>query len=219
VTQPLLTAVFHVHTAWSRDGSMTPHALIERAIDHGIDILAITDHNEIAGAHAVRERAPFQVIVGEEVRTAEGGDLIGLFLHERIPARTPIREAITQIKAQGGLVYLPHPFDTVRGTKLPDDLLEAIAPDIDIVETFNARNLHEEANAAAQQYATRHQKVACAGADVHIPPELGRTVVRLPACSAPSELLSSLRHAEFVRVKNPLWIYAAARWYRLLRRP
>jgi hypothetical protein len=185
----------------------------------GVDVLTVTDHNEIQGAREVARRAPFQVIVGEEVRTREGGEIIGLFLTEHIPTNTPARETIAKIKAQGELVYLPHPFDEVRRKRFSRDFLEEIAGEGDIVETFNARNLHEEANARARTYAEKHGKISCAGADVHIPPELGRTTVELPPFSTPQELLLSLRQSRRREVRNPLWVHWASTWYRLTKHP
>lgn len=216
---PFLKAVFHVHTIWSRDASMTPHDLIHRCLEHGVDVLAVTDHNEVEGAREVARHAPFQVIVGEEVRTAEGGEIIGLFLRDRIPRLTPARETIRRIKDQGGLVYLPHPFDEIRRKQFPPSFLDEIASDVDIVETFNARNVVNEANVRARAYAEKYGKVSCAGADAHIPPEIGRTYVELPPFSTPEELLASLRVARLHEQKNGVWVHWASAWYRLTKHP
>lgn len=216
---PFLKAVFHVHTVWSRDASMKPDELIRRCLEHGVDVLAVTDHNEIEGAREVARRAPFQVIVGEEVRTAEGGEIIGLFLRDRIPPLTSARETIRRIKDQEGLVYLPHPFDTVRRKRFLPEFLDAIAHDVDIVETFNARNVDDTANIRARAYAERHRKVPCAGADAHIPLEIGRTFVELTPFAAPQELLASLRTARTRERKNGFWAHVASAWYRLKRHP
>ncbi len=216
---PLLKAIFHVHTHWSHDAALSATDLIERCVDVGVDVLAVTDHNEIEGAREVAARAPFQVIVGEELRTAEGGEIIGLFLQTRIPRGTALRDAIRDIHAQGGLVYLPHPFDTLRKKGFAPELLEAIAPDVDIVETFNARNRDPRADSAAKAYAARHGKMSCAGADAHIGPEIGRTVVMLPPFSTPGELLAALRMAQSQEIRNPLWVHWASAWVRLKAHP
>lgn len=215
----LLKAVVHAHTAWSPDASMSPAQLIERCLDHGVDILAVTDHNEVGGAFETQRRAPFQVIVGEEVRTAEGGEVIGLFLTTLIPKKTPVRETIRRIKDQGGLVYLPHPFDSIRSVRFSRDTLEEIAPDVDIVETFNARNVREEANRLAKEYARTHGKATSSGADAHLPTEIGRTVMMLLPFSSPQELLVSLKSAQHHEVKNPLWVHVASQWHKLTRSP
>lgn len=214
-----LRAIFHVHTIHSRDSSMSPDALVQRAIDYGVDALAVTDHNEIDGAFDVARRAPFQVIVGEEARTKEGGEIIGLYLTERIAANLPAAEVIRRIRDQGGLVYLPHPFDRARNKTFSDAMLEEMAPAVDIVETFNARNLNPASNAHAKAFAERHGKTTCAGADAHVAAEIGPTFVELPPFSSPQELLSSLRASRSTEQRTPLLVRAAAVLSRVTRQP
>jgi predicted metal-dependent phosphoesterase TrpH len=105
----------HLHTRASFDCLSEPHAVLERALECGLDLICVTDHNEITAAQGLREEFPDRVIVGEEVKTAEGVDIIGLFLTERIAKATPARETCEQIRAQGGLVYVPHPFAGGKG--------------------------------------------------------------------------------------------------------
>ncbi|MGH7465405.1 MAG: PHP domain-containing protein, partial [Longimicrobiales bacterium] len=100
----------HVHTSGSFDCLNDPHAVVERAIARGMDRICVTDHNEIAVAQELQRTWPDRVIVGEEVKTAERVDVIGLFLSERIPKGTPARETCERIRGQGGIVYIPHPF-------------------------------------------------------------------------------------------------------------
>lgn len=204
---PLLRGIFHVHTNASSDCRVTPEALIARCIDHGVDVLAVTDHNEIRGAFAVKDKAPFQVIVGEEIRCAEGGEIIGLFLTRRIERGLPARQVIAEIRSLGGLVYLPHPYDTGRSKRWADlDIVDVLLPEADIVEVFNARNIHAEENARAEESARRLGKAACAGADAHRLSEIGRTFTFLPPFTTPAELLRSLRAAHLVMVPAPWWL-------------
>ncbi len=217
--EPLLKAVFHVHTRWSGDAVMQPKDLVERCLEEGVDVLAVTDHNEIEGAKEVQRRAPFQVIIGEEVLVREGGEIIGLFLRDHIPRGRPTHEVIARIREQGGLVYLPHPFDRSRGKSLRHDLLATLTASIDIVETFNARNQDPAADRAATDFATRHGKVSCAGADAHSGAEIGRTYVELPPFLRPAELLVALQNARRVEVRTPAWTRWASGVARFIRHP
>lgn len=210
-------AMFHVHTDASPDSRITPAQLIAACIDHGIDVVAITDHNDIRGALAVQKQAPFQVIIGEEIRTAERGEIIGLFLKENIERDLPAKTVMREIRAQGGLVYLPHPFDTTRRTAWPPGVVDPLLPEADIIEVFNARNVVPEENARAEAVAKRLGKAPCAGADVHRLIEVGRTLVFLQPFTTPTALLHSLRAATLMRVAAPWWLGMHKRWNHLWR--
>ena len=188
---------------------MTPEIIIERCLDEGVDVIAITDHNETSGAVELLRKALMRVIVGEEIRCAEGGAIIGLFLEQTIRNGLPAKSVMAEIRSQGGLVYLPHPFDVLRSARWPSDVLAEILPRTDILETFNARTLLPAANARAAAAAQRLGMVTCAGADAHLPSELGRTYVLLPPWNAPTELLESLRRAHAHCERTPLWARAA----------
>ncbi len=103
----------HSHTMWSGDSTTMPEELATSIVESGIDVLCITDHNAIAGAVELADRLPCRVVVGEELRTA-AGEIIGLFLVERVPSGIGHIEAARAIREQGGLVYIPHPFDPMR---------------------------------------------------------------------------------------------------------
>jgi len=214
----LVKALFHVHTRASRDCTLSAEKLIQRCLDEGVDVVAITDHGTIAGALEVRQRAPFQVIVGEEIETLEGGEIIGLFLRELIPDGRTARTVITAIRSQGGLTYLPHPFDLLRKTRWSRAQREMLLREADIVETFNARTLFSGANAQAAAAAKNLSKVPCAGADAHFSTEIGRTVVYLTPCQTPGELMNSLRTATFQVRRSPLWARPASGLTRIIRR-
>ena len=112
----------HLHTVASGDAVTTLDELAERAAQAGLDVVCVTDHNETAAAIAAAGRdLGVRIVVGEEIRTSDG-DVIGLFLTERIPYVLPLAEVVARIRAQGGLVYVPHPFDQGRtslGAVLP----------------------------------------------------------------------------------------------------
>jgi predicted metal-dependent phosphoesterase TrpH len=162
----------HIHTKASHD-CLTDYAdVVATAQDRVLDRIAITDHNEIEGALRVRDLAPDLVIVGEEVKTAEGVDVTGLFLSEKIDKGTPAVETAQAIKEQGGLVYVPHPFAGGKG--LGDEVLACIEPFVDVVEIFNARIHNPALNEKARRWAVEHDLPGGAGSDAHTLREIGR---------------------------------------------
>jgi dephospho-CoA kinase len=181
----------HLHTRGSRDCLSDPEEVLRRALALGYGRIAITDHDRLGVALRMRERHPEQVIPGEEVKTAEGVDVIGLYLREEIPKGTPALETIERIHRQGGIAYLPHPYARGKGGggRLADDL----APRCDVVEVFNAR-LHDPAlNTRAQELATRHGRLRGAGSDAHTLGELGNAFVEVvPHANRPEALLRAL---------------------------
>src|SRR5215831_7787000 len=139
----------HLHTVASGDANLTVEQLAVRARENGLDVVCVTDHNETAAAVAAAERdLGVRIVVGEEVRTPDG-DVIGLFLTERIPYVLPLAEVVGRIRAQGGLVYVPHPFDPVRSSlgAVLGDLCAAGA--VDIIEVFNAKIADQSLNKRA----------------------------------------------------------------------
>ena len=168
----------HCHTRASKD-SLNPYDRIVPALDaRGIDRVVITDHDRIDGALRLHARAPDRVIVGEEVRTREGPDLIGIFLTELVPKYTPLREACERIRDQGGVVYVPHPFDTRR--RGGGELLDGIADLVDVVEAHNARTFKPEVNARGEAWARARGKLLGAGSDAHTLEEIGTAHVEVP---------------------------------------
>lgn len=192
----------HCHTRSSKD-SLNPYEGIVPALDRaGIDRVVITDHDRIEGALRLHQEAPDRVIVGEEVRTKEGPDLIGIFLTELIPKYTPLRETAERIRAQGGVVYVPHPFDTRR--RGGGELLNAIAGLVDVVEAHNARTFRPEVNRAGEAWAHEHGKLLGAGSDAHTLGEIGTAHVVVPAFEPNRDsFLAALASAEIVRGTSP----------------
>jgi predicted metal-dependent phosphoesterase TrpH len=168
----------HLHTCVSYDCLSRYEAILEVARERGIDRLVVTDHDAVEGARRMQALDPVRVIVGEEVKTAEGPDLIGIFLTEAIPRRTPAREACERIRAQGGVVYVPHPFDLRRsgGARLLDELADLV----DVVEAHNARTWSRALNEQGEAWARAHGKLLGAGSDAHSPGEVGRGYVEVP---------------------------------------
>lgn len=183
----------HVHTMWSGDSTTTPEELAEAAATAALDAIAITDHNTIAGAFALAESAelPCPVIVGEEVRTVDG-DVIGLFLRERVPAGLKPVEAAALIREQGGLVYVPHPGDGSRHS-LSEPSIGALAEAglLDVVEVINSK--------CPEPYRGPTFEAARAGAsDAHVPAAVGAAWTEVASCdpSDPQSVMAVLRAGE-----------------------
>jgi predicted metal-dependent phosphoesterase TrpH len=192
VSAGMLRVDMHLHTWRSFDCLSRPAEILEVARDRGIDRLVITDHNEIAGALELREMDPDRVIVGEEVKTREGFDIIGILLHERIPKGTPALDTCRAIVEQGGIVYLPHPFDGSRAAK--PAVLAGLLDWVDVVEVHNARCFPRSLNERARQWAAAHGKLMGAGSDAHTCAEIGRGFVEVPRFEKTREgFLAALR--------------------------
>ncbi len=170
---------FHVHTIYSGDGRITLEELARRANAAGIDTLFITDHNTIEGALRFRERFPeFHTVVGEEIMTTSG-EVIGLFLKEKIEPGKGLEQTMAAIREQGGIVVLPHPYDAWRPSSLKADIYETAFSKTDAVEVFNARTFSARHDRRATKDCARHGKLALYGADAHFPEEIGRTTFKL----------------------------------------
>src|SRR5690242_17273178 len=133
----LIRADFHNHTHYSPDSILSPRAFVRDARSRGLTTAAITAHNTIRGALVVRDLADFPLLLGEEVRSADG-EVLGLFLSEDVPRDLPASETIARIKHQGGIVGVPHPFDSLRSA-LREDVMLALIDQIDFIEALNAR--------------------------------------------------------------------------------
>lgn len=213
----MLRADLHIHSSYSADSSATLEDIVAHCLRKGINCVALTDHNTIAGALKMKQIAPFTVIVGEEILTTSG-EIIGFFLTEEIPARLPAEEAVARIKSQGGLVCIPHPFDHFRPSAMHRHALEALLPDIDIIEVFNSRTLLYSDLAKAQQLAQTNGLLASAGSDAHIPSEIGNAYVEMPEFSNQDEFRLALAQGKiFGRRANP-WRYMVATIARLAKR-
>src|SRR4051812_46338105 len=155
----------HMHSMWSGDCTTTPDELAEALATSGVDVLCVTDHNTIAGAVRFAESGELgcRVIIGEELRTGSG-EIIGLFLSDHLPFGLSAVDAVTRIRDQGGVVYLPHPFDPVRHC-LNEDVLRGLAADggIDAVEVFNAKTSLQSLNARANAFADEFALLKGAG--------------------------------------------------------
>jgi predicted metal-dependent phosphoesterase TrpH/glycosyltransferase involved in cell wall biosynthesis len=211
-SRPQIHCDLHMHTDHSPDSATPVEVLLETARDRGLGAIAITDHNEISGALAAREVAEgmdgLKVIVAEEVKTAEEGEVIGLFLEEKIPRGLTMAETIAEIRRQGGLVYVPHPFD--RFHTVPDyEHLLKIVEEIDILEVFNPRIAFSAFNEEAERFAAKYRIVPGAGSDSHVAQGLGSVRIRLHDFEGPEEFLEAMRDADIIhKHKNLIYVQA-----------
>lgn len=209
--RPLIDVDLHMHTDHSGDCETPVEVLLATAKEVGLGAIAVTDHNEISGALEAREKAKaagVKVIVGEEVKTAEQGEVIGLFIEEKIPRGLSMAETVAEIKRQGGLVYVPHPFDRMHA--VPDyEHLPEILDDIDAIEVFNPRVAIGAFNEEAVRFAAKYRIVAGAGSDSHVAQGLGSVRIRMRDFDGPREFLQSLRDAEITTKPSSL-IYVQA---------
>jgi predicted metal-dependent phosphoesterase TrpH/glycosyltransferase involved in cell wall biosynthesis len=201
----------HMHTDHSPDCATPVETLLATARDRGLGAIAITDHNEVSGALAARELADdfgVKVIVAEEVKTAEQGEVIGLFIEEKIPRGMTMAETIAEIRRQGGLVYVPHPFDRLHSVPDYEHLLE-IVEEIDVLEVFNPRVALTAFNEEAERFAAKYRIVPGAGSDSHVAQGLGSVMIRVHDFDGPAEFLEAMRDADIVRKhKNLIYVQA-----------
>ncbi len=193
----------HTHTHYSPDSILSPRRFVETCQRTGINCVAVTDHKTIRGALAVQELADFRVIVGEEIETS-AGQVIGLFLREEVRPGLSPEETIERVRAMGGLVGVPHPYDRL-GLALRHDEIVRLLPQIGFMEVLNARVLFPGINEKARRLARELDLAASAGSDAHSPWELGRAYVEMPEFEGPGDFLEALRKGEIVgRRSSPL---------------
>jgi len=195
----------HMHTDHSPDCATPVDTLIQTAEKVGLGAIAITDHNEISGALEARERADgrVKVIVSEEVKTADQGEVIGLFIEQKIERGMTLQETIAEIRRQGGLVYVPHPFDRMHAVPDYVHMLDVI-DGIDAIEVFNPRVAFAAFNEEAARFAAKYRIVAGAGSDSHVAQGLGSVKIRMRDFDGPEEFLESLREADIIRKRQSL---------------
>jgi predicted metal-dependent phosphoesterase TrpH len=210
--RPLIEVDLHMHTDHSPDCATPVEVLLETARDRGLGAIAITDHNEVSGALEARKIAEqmgdIKVIVAEEVKTAEQGEVIGLFLEEKVPRGMTMAETIAAIREQGGLVYVPHPFDRFHSVPDYEHLLD-IVEEIDVLEVFNPRVALTAFNEEAERFARKYRIVPGAGSDSHVAQGLGSVRVRIHDFDGPEEFLEAMRDADITRKhKNLVYVQA-----------
>jgi predicted metal-dependent phosphoesterase TrpH len=209
--RPVIDVDLHMHTDHSHDCATPVEVLLATAREQGLGAIAVTDHNEVSGALEARELAAtvgVKVVVGEEVKTASQGEVIGLFIEERIPRGLTLAETVAEIKRQGGVVYVPHPFDRMHAVPDYEHLLPVLE-EVDAIEVYNPRVAIGAFNEEAARFAAKYRLAAGAGSDAHVAQGLGSVRVRMRDFEGPQEFLQSLRDAEIVtRPTSLLYVQA-----------
>jgi len=162
-----LRADLHIHSEYSHDSSSKIGRILKVAREKGLDIIAITDHEEFEGANIAEKLVKdILIIKGQEINT-EFGDVIGLFLKKKIDSKN-FKGVIKEIRSQKGLVVLPHPAQF-------HILIEDVVNNVDIIESFNSR-IGKEENKMGQLLAEKLKKPFIAGSDAHFLFEIGNGV-------------------------------------------
>ena len=212
--RPWIVADLHMHTAWSHDCSIDAAELVDHAEAEGLGAIAVTDHNVFGGALEAADYArgrKLLVIRGEEVKTDDQGEVIGLFLEKEIPRGMTFTETVAAIREQGGLVYMPHPFDRLHAIADPRTLHRHLA-DIDVLEVYNARLLFEAYNDEALRFARKYNLTMGAGSDAHVLQGVGTGALKMRAFRDPEEFMISLRSAEVLRRPKSLAYLQSLKW-------
>jgi Glycosyltransferase Family 4/PHP domain len=212
--RPWIVADLHMHTSWSFDCTVDPAELVDHAEAEGLGAIAVTDHNTFGGALETADEARGRgliVIPGEEVKTDNQGEIIGLFLEREIPRGLSFSDTIAAIREQNGLVYLPHPFDRMHTIPDPATLHRHLA-DIDVLEVYNARLLFEAQNDEALRFARKYDLTMGAGSDAHVLQGIGTGALRMRSFRDPEEFMISLRSAEILRRPKSLAYLQSLKW-------
>lgn len=207
----------HSHTIYSRDCLTPTLALIEQARAVGLKKIAVTDHNCLAGALAAKALAPDLVIVGEEIKTTHG-EIIAYYVKECVPKGLSPQETIRRLRAQGAVISVPHPLDSVRRSAMGRKNLLEIINDVDALEIRNARCVAARDNLAAAELAHAHGKLITAGSDAHTTFEVGRCALLMPEFDDDAESFrDALEQAQPQGEVSPFWphvVSSYAKWYK-----
>ena len=200
----------HAHTWHSKDCPVSPERMVRAAQRRGLDGIAITNHGQFAGHAAAQEAGgpEFHVIPGEEVYSS-AGEIIGLFLHEEVPNGVPPTETCEAIRAQGGLVVVPHPYDRFRKGAIGEAMLERLvgAGLVDAIEVFNGRMMAPADNRAARRFAMAHGLPMTVGSDGHSTWEYGGSYVAIEPFDDSVSFLRNLRRATLHMHRSAQWVH------------
>ena len=209
-----MKADLHAHTHFSRDAVTSVETFARRYEQAGIDCVAVSDHNNVDGALAVREVALFQVIIAEEIRATEG-EIIGLFLQESVRKGLTPEDTVRAIREQGGLVLVPHPYDRLRRSPLREEALLRILPQVDIIEVFNARTVFQADNERSRRLAEEHGKAMSAATDAHTPWEIGGAYTEMPPFEGPGDFLAALGKGKVVGQRSFVGFHMLSTWAKI----
>jgi len=193
----MIKAVFHVHSKYSRDSISSLEKIARFCQKKNIQVIFLADHDNLAPSAVIDG---VRIIGNEEIKTTQG-EIIGLFIKEKIAAGLPLAETIQKIKAQGGLTVIPHPFNSLirrfSGKRISSKNLLDNLTNIDAIEIFNARNVLPGDNQKALEFADQYHKIKIVGSDAHLVREIDNTCFIMNDWSTPQEFLTNLATAEF----------------------
>ncbi len=208
----------HSHTIYSKDCLTRPEEAIARARSLGLDKLAITEHNNLAGALRAKELAPDLIIVGEEIMTTHG-ELIAYFVKEEVPRDLSPQETIRRLREQGAVIAIPHPLDSLRNSAMGMANVMEVIDQVDAIEVRNARCVRPHDNLAALALAQERGLLITAGSDAHIPFELGHCYVEMPAFEDDAEsFVDALQNAKPMGKESPFWPHLMSTWAKWRKR-
>lgn len=218
MAQHTWTVELHAHSIYSKDCLVKPGKLVELAQQKGIDRLAITDHNEVTGGLELARLHPMLIIPGIEVKTTKG-ELLAWLVQEAVPRGLSPQETIQMLRRQGAIIGVPHPFDRYRTGAWREEDLIPIVRDIDVIEVFNARCIHDEDNQRALAFARQHNLLMTCGSDAHSPGEYGQAVMRVPAFANTADgLRDAISKGERVENLSPRSVHLTSTWARWVKR-
>ena len=195
---------------------MSLDQIIERCLARAINCIAVADHGTIEGALKMQSRAPFKVIVAEEILTHHG-EIMGMFLKKTIPSGQSVEKTIAEIKAQGGLVCIPHPFDNLRPSAFSGKILAEIREEVDVIEVFNSRAVLLRHSTRAKNFALKHGIPGGAGSDAHTLYEIGNAYVEMPEFNGRDDFLQALRKSKIHRHRLSFLVHFNSTWTRIKR--
>jgi predicted metal-dependent phosphoesterase TrpH len=213
----LIKADLHIHTKYSMDCQTPLEKIIERCRKLGITCIAIADHGTAEGGLAMQKIAPFKVIVAEEILTTEG-EIMGMFLKETIPSGITPQEAVKRIREQGGVVNIPHPFETIRGSALKDKTIDDIAKDIDLMEVLNSRSPFPANSNKARDFAEKHGIPGGAGSDAHTVYEIGNAYIEIPDFNTRDEFLKAVAQGKIHGKRSSMLVHCFSTWAKVKSR-
>jgi predicted metal-dependent phosphoesterase TrpH len=211
----LVKVDMHVHTCASPDCAVRPEVMVAVARQRGLDRICITDHNSIAGALAARELDPELVIVGEEILTGAGDEILAFYVTEWVPPGLSYDETLRRLEAQGAVISVSHPFDRHRNRAWSATELVQLLPRLDAIEVFNARTMDGAHNQQAYSFAGQHRLPGTAGSDAHTRWEIGRAYLELPAFANADELRAGLTSGRVRGQASPWWVHLGSTFSKL----